>query len=400
MNRKRGQASRRESQRVDLPNLSQNVQILANMDATEDVVISCYVNLEAGGRGYRSFLDGRIRAVRAVLPGRERRSFEEALGPVEAFLASDLDPAAAGAAIFSRGGACSLFLPLQFKVPVSNQMTVDPLPSVYGLVLLKEVFHRYVLMISTETDARIVEVDLGDVTSELWLKRPELRKRVGREWTREHYQNHRRDRSEKFIKEKIQILDRLVSDGRYDHLVLAGSPPTVARIRSKLPKRLLDKLVDVVPLPGATATEEAVLATLASFVEHSEQESIEASSLVLDELRRGSLAVAGTAAVLGALGRGQVDRLIIAETYASPEGWICQQCQNAAVGSPPAACPACGGRSVRDADFREDLVRLAERSDCAIEVVRDSDVFLRIGGVGGLLRYLTPEEPPDPSGSR
>lgn len=373
---------------MDLPNLRQHVQILATLDETDEVVISCYVNLEAGRAGYRDVLDGRIRAVRAALPARRRRAFEEALGRVEAFLASDLDPAAAGAAIFSRGGRHPFFLPLQFKVPVSNQMTADSLPSVYGLVLLKDVFHRYVLMISTETDARIVEVSLGDVTSELWLKRPELRKRVGREWTREHYQNHRRDRSRKFIKEKIKILDRLVSDGRYDHLVLAGNPPMVAKIRAKLPKRLLDKLIDVVPLPGATATEEAVLATLASFAEHEQQESIEAASLLLDELRRGSLAVAGTAAVLEALGRGQVDFLIIADAYVSPEGWICHICQSAAVGRLPAACPGCGERSVREADFKEELVRLAEKSGCGIEIVRDSDVLLDIGAVGGLLRGI------------
>jgi len=377
---------------MDLPNLRQHVQTLATLAATEDVVISCYVNLEAGRAGYRDALDGRIRAVRTALPVRQRRAFEEALGRVEAFLASGLDPAAVGAAIFSRGGDFPVFLPVQFKVPVSNQMTVDSLPSVFGLVLLKDVFHRYVLMISTETDARIVEVSLGDVTSELWLRRPELRKRVGREWTREHYQNHRRGRAEKFIKEKIEILERLVTDGKYDHLVLAGSSPAVAKIRAKLPKRLLDKLIDIVPIPGATSTEEAVLATLASFAEHEQQESIEAASLLLDELRRGFLAVEGTAAVLKALGRGQVDLLIIAKTYVSPEGWICHRCQSAAVGTLPAACPDCGERSVCEVDLKEILVKRAEQSGCAIEIVRDSDVLLEIGAVGALLRYLTPEE--------
>ena len=373
---------------MDLPNLREHVHTLVTLDETDEVVISCYVNLEAGRASYRDALDRRCHVVRAALPARRRRAFEQALGRVEAFLASDLGAAAAGAAIFSRGGEHPFFLPLQFKVPVSNQMTVDSLPSVYGLVLLKDVFHRYVLMISTETHARIIEVTLGDVTSELWLERPELRKRVGREWTRQHYQNHRRGRSEKFIKEKIAILDRLVSDREYDHLVLAGSRHTMAKIRARLPKRLLNKLIDTVPMPGATASEEAVLATLVSFAEHEQQESIEAANLLLDELRRGSLSVAGTAAVIEAFGLGQVDCLIIAEAYVSPEGWICHNCQTAAVGALPAACPGCGDRSVCEADFKEELVRLAEKSGCAIEIVRDSDVLLDIGAVGGLLRGL------------
>lgn len=102
--------------------------------------------------------------------------------------------------------------------------------------------------------------------------------------------------------------------------------------------------------------------------------------------------VAGTAAVLGALGRGQVDLLIIADSYVSPEGWICDGCQSAGVGTLLAACPACGERSVGAANFKEVLVRLAEQSGCGVEIVRDDDVLLDIGGVGGLLRYLTPEQ--------
>jgi len=373
---------------MDLPNLRDHVHTLVTMDETDEVVISCYVNLEAGRARYRDSLDERVRILRAALPARRRPAFEQALGRIEAFLASELGPASAGAAIFSRGGEHPFFLPLQFKVPVSDQMTVDPLPSVYELVLLKDVFHRYVLMISTETHARIIEVSLGDVTSQLWLEQPELRKRVGREWTRDHYQNHRRDRSDKFVKEKIGVLDRLITERRYDHLVLAGSRHTVARIRANLPRRLADKLIDIVPMRGAAETEAAVLATLASFVAHEQQESLRAANLLLDELRRGALAVAGTKAVLEAFGRGQLDSLIIAQAYSPPEGWVCRGCQRTEIGTLPAACPGCGGRSVREADFKEELVRLAEKSGCAIEIVCDCDELLEIGGVGGLLRGL------------
>lgn len=382
---------------MDLQDLRKHVRTLVTLDETDEIVISCYVNVEKRRASYRDAFDGRIRMLRRVLPAHRRPDFEEALGRVEAFLASELDPAAKGAAIFARGGEHPLFLPLQVKVPVSNQVTVDTVPNIYGLVLLKDIFHRYMLMISTESHARIVEVSLGDVTAELWLDRPQLRKRVGRGWTREHYQNHRRDRSEKFIKEKIAILDRLVAESKYTHLLLAGSPRMLAKIRGNLPKRLLDKLIDVAPVPGATFTKETVLATLASFAEHEQQESVETAELLLDELRRDSLAVGGTVAVLEALSHRQVDQLLMADGYVSPSGWSCRSCESAAVGAVPVACPRCGERSVREADLKEELVRLAERSGCTIEIVRDSDVLLDIGGVGCLLRYLTPEQRSGPS---
>ena len=84
-------------------------------------------------------------------------------------------------------------------------------------------------MIATEKRARILEVNLGAVTKEIWAERPELRQRVGREWTRDQYQNHSRDRADRFIKEKVEILDRLMSQGGQTHLILAGSPPLAAR---------------------------------------------------------------------------------------------------------------------------------------------------------------------------
>ena len=37
-----------------------------------------------------------------------------------------------------------------------------------------------------EKTAGILEIDAGSVTESLWMERPELRKRIGREWTKEH----------------------------------------------------------------------------------------------------------------------------------------------------------------------------------------------------------------------
>jgi hypothetical protein len=40
----------------------------------------------------------------------------------------------------------------------------------------------------------------------------------------------------------------------------------------------------------------------------------------------------------------------------------------------------------------EEMVRLAERFGCTVEIVRDSDVLFDTGGVGCLLRHLLPEQ--------
>jgi len=374
---------------MDLQNLKDHIRTLITLRETGDPLVSCYLNLESDRASYRNELDLRVRVIRRALPEQARRGFEEALGRIEAFLVSEVLPEAKGVALFSRAGVEPFFLALQFRVPLPNHVGVDTVPNIYHLVELKDTYHRYVLLISTETHARILEVDVGNVTQELWVARPELRKRVGREWTKQHYQSHRRDRSAKFIKEKIEILDRLVSHREHTHLILAGTPKMVARVRDSLPRRLKEKLIDIVRIPGAATTEGAVRATLERYAEHEQEESLNTAALLLDELARGGLAVHGTSESLAALRRTQVDVLVLSSAYEPPDGWACGSCDAADVGELPPACPCCGERKMRETNLREQLVRRAEMLAVKIEIVRESDVLSEMGGVGCLLRYRT-----------
>jgi len=238
-------------------------------------------------------------------------------------------------------------------------------------------------------------VDVGTVTRRLWAERPELRKRVGRIWSHEHYQNHRRDRGDKFIKEKIRLLERVVSGGGHSHLILAGSAEAVARLRRRLPRRLSEMLVDIVTASSRDKDADVVTATLASFIDHEQQESVLTAVRLKNDLRRGGLAVAGTHSALQALGRRQVDVLVMADAYEPPEGWTCGACGVLAAvdgADHPAACPECGERELRSADLQEEMVRLAEEQDAEVEIVRESDAMRDLGGVGCLLRYWTIEQ--------
>ncbi len=391
---------------MDFEILENHFRNLAALDVTDSPVISCYINNEAGRASYRNAIDERVREIRKALPPDQRRSFEQGFGRIEVFLAEDVNPDTNGLALFSRGGESPFFKALQFRIPLPSLISVDSIPHLYELVKLKDTFHRYVLLISTESHARIVEVNVGNVTTELWTEHPELRERVGREWTKNHYQNHRRDQKQKFIKEKIEILDRLVAKGIHTHLILAGNPRTIARVRDSLPKRLTDKLVDLVTVSGNASTADVVNATLSVFAEHELTESLETVGLLLDELRTGGLAVAGTEATLKALAQGQVDLLVLSESYTAPAGWKCRSCETLGVNAAPKGCPHCGDRVIAQVNLKEEIVKATEKIGATVEIVRTSDALLGIGGVGCLLRYLTSEQrleqrlPRPPTGHR
>ena len=133
-----------------------------------------------------------------------------------------------------------------------------------------------------------------------------------------------------------------------------------------------------------------VAETLASFVEQEQQESLAAVDRLQKRICSHGLAVAGSAASLQALKCRQVDMLVMATEYKPEPAWMCTGCDTAAFQqSRPAVCPNCGCSTIRELDVKEELVRLAELAGCGVEIVHDSDILMRLGGVGCLLRYLS-----------
>jgi hypothetical protein len=372
-----------------LDELKGHISLLASVEETGAPFVSAYFNLEGGTAGWRETLDGRARLLRRVLKGNDLADFEEAVGKIEDWLATELHPDAKGAAIFVRGAFGGGFmLPMQFAATLPNWIAVYPTPNIYHLVELKDSYHRYVILLALPDRASILEVNLGAATTRAWIDRSELRTRVGSEWTRSHYQIHQAHRGDRFFQEKIALLEQLTRAGGHSHLILVGDPMITARIRDALPDDLAQKLVDVVPAGERDREEGVVMATLSSFIEHEKQESHSLVERLVAGLRSQDLAVSGSAATLDALRWGEVDILAMAGDYDPDPGWLCTACQALGVDVPETPlCPQCGESAVRSLNVREALLRLAGQQECAVEVVKQSDALMSLGGVGCLLRY-------------
>ena len=231
---------------MDVKTLQQHLIALATLNETDAPVVSCYLNLERGPMAYRSALDARVELLRRSLPEPRRSQVAAAMEPIEAWLRDRPANGWQGLALFSRAGDQPFFLPLAFRVPLPTWISVDLTPNIYHLVEIKDNYDRYVVLFATEESARILGINLGDITQDIWKNRPDLRHRVGNEWTKEHFQDHRRERGKQFVREQIRIADQLMSAGGYGHLIVAGSARITAEIRQALPKHLKAKLVDVV----------------------------------------------------------------------------------------------------------------------------------------------------------
>ena len=377
---------------MDVRELQDHIGTLATLEESAAPLISCYLDAASGIARYRVAFDERVHLLKKTFSGQALIDFGEAAGRIDDFVASEINPGTQGAAIFARGGRHPFFLALQFRVPVPNWIVVGPTPNIYHLIEIKDNYDRYIILLATEASARIIGVNLGAVTEQIWNARPDLRRRVAREWSKDHFQDHRRERNQQFIHEQIRILERLLAAGGYGHVVLAGSPRMTSAIRKALPKHIANRLVDVVPASDRDRLSDIVASTLQAFLEHEELESQAIAESLTQQIHAHGLAVAGTSATLDALRKGQADSLVVAKAYDPGWGWECRRCGHSTIEpAPQSVCPACRRDALRQFDIKAEIVRLAEVSDCEVEVVEHSDVLMALGGVGCLLRYLAPE---------
>ena len=135
---------------MELKNLQRHIRSLVTLPETSAQVVSCYLELEKGGIKDPAVFQKQVHHLTTGLAGQERQDFEAAMAAIQRYLAVELSPDAKGAAIFSRAGADPFFLPLQFRLPLPNWVTLRMTPNIYHLVELKDAYDRYILLFCTE----------------------------------------------------------------------------------------------------------------------------------------------------------------------------------------------------------------------------------------------------------
>ncbi|MEM9081809.1 MAG: hypothetical protein AAGC74_14085 [Verrucomicrobiota bacterium] len=329
---------------------------LAEVTPNSSPLISCFVNLDSTRANAIKDLERQATEVSKRLPGKRRNDFDDAFDEIREHLVKELSRSARSVAIYCRWGTQPFFNAIEFQVPLETKLIVDSHPHIYPIIETKDTYHRFAIVIVTETEARIVETLVGAITREIFAKRPELRERLGREWTREHYQNHKRDRNKRFLQTKVRIVDDIMQQRGHNHLVVAGSPKMVSRFTDALPDRLRAKILTTLYANPSNGIYPIVQQSIELFAANEHVESHDRVAELENAILSTGLGVAGVEATREALLNGYADMLIIDADFEIPS-------------------------------VREDLVRLATRAGVEIETVRQSQSLARLSGVGCLLRY-------------
>lgn len=334
-------------------NLRKQIITLANLPKADAPLISAYFNLQQTPEAIDEELMAWAHQTGKTFDEETRKSFDASVAQVRAWAKNANGESAA---VFCRQGDHPLFHSLTFQAPLENYFHVGDVPAIYPLVELKDRFNRFVVVLTTQDLARIIEVNLGETSLEILAKRPANRERSGREWTREHYLSHSKDRDRKFVKEKVEIIEKLMAKRGHNALIIAGESRFVNRLQEALPPHLQEKVIDQI---RTGITDERLQEVLQQSVERylvaEGEESDNTVRTLVRALRTNGLVTFGVESTMNALAIGQADQLVISARLPVAE--------------------------------REDLVRLASQYGTPIETVQDSEMLEAQGGVGALLRY-------------
>lgn len=367
-----------------MPFLDPLLDRLAAFEPTTLPVLSLYLNTSPDQHGrddYASFLRKELKAAGRTFPLRspERTSFDRDAARMTAYLSDVLRPSSNGVALFACAGADDLFEHVQFDAPIErHQLYVADRPHLYPLARLSDQFPPYAALIADTNAARLFVFGRGAAMRSDHVEGTKVSRSSVGGWSQARYQRHIENYHLHHAKELVDALERVVREDGVEQIVLAGDEVIMPVLLDQMPKRLTDRIVDILRLDITTPEHEILKATTAALREHDGETDAEQVGHLLDQFRARQLAVVGARATIAALTLGQVDTLIVS---ASEDAVHDDRDPDAPVGD------GADGNSSEGTPIAEQAVRLARTTGAHVSFIEDPALLADVGGVGAMLRY-------------
>ncbi|MCX8032398.1 MAG: hypothetical protein N3B14_03235 [Thermoleophilia bacterium] len=317
-----------------------------------------------------------------------RRQLQKDLDFVKDIVSYDITPKTQGLAVFVDGaGDINERIELPFRL--INRVVVEPYPHVRPVVHALALLEPFAIAQVSRDESRLYLVDEWGVTHEDEVVGPHLRstdRETGEISIREYYAAARQDTLvELHYKEVAAALAKLLEQSGASRVVLCAQHDIASAFRRNLPEALGARISAEIPFDAAASVGQMVASARAALDRARGQEVAMLVNQIREALGPGGRGVCGFDDIHGALGRHQVQTLVVDRAY-RPPGWRCLDCAWAGLAQTE-CCPVCGGEVVPLSDAVGELVRLALLQNSEIAVGENIPVLAELGGVAGVLRY-------------
>jgi peptide chain release factor subunit 1 len=374
--------------------LQEQLDRLAAFEPAEAPVLSLYLDLRPDQHGhdrYDPFLRKLFRERSRTFTGGARKSFERDVERMTAYLANGIRPSSNGAAIFACAARAGFFEAIQLGAPVVDQhwLFVAAVPHLYPLARLIERFPRYAALLVDTNSARLFVFSLGAATGARQVEGVRTRRTSVGGWSQARYQRHVENFHLHHMKEVIDVLDKVVTAERLNHIVAVCEEVARPLLMEHLPPHLAARIIDAGAIARNAADDEILVATREALRRKEAGDDDARVRALLDQWRPGGLAVAGPEDTLRALAMGQVEELLITATPASLERTPGAVTSVAGSMHVDTSAPS-GPGDLERLRLAGELVTRAHRTGARIRFVEKPELLSSVGGAGALLRFRLP----------
>ena len=277
---------------------------------------------------------------------------------------------------------------LALPVPVSNHVTVNHAPAVEPLEQLVHELEPLGVLLVDRQRARMFVYQFGEL-----IERAELFEELPRDYdtrdeasrgTREREQHHTDALVAQHLRHSVEVAFRYFKERGFAHLTVGGADDIYAATVASLHPYLRERLTARFPLGVSASDTEICSAALE--IEHRlelEKENRLVSRL-RDSIGTHSKGVAGLVDTIAAINDRRVATLLVSQGYVE-SGWRCPSCGSLARKGP--TCKVDGVEMEHFDDVVHEIVDVALRTGCAVEVCVGSADLDVMGRIGALLRY-------------
>lgn len=364
------------------------IRELAAFRSTGSPVVSCYLDVDGQRQVRPQDYEHRLDALLRGATERDSRASKADLEAITTYVRNGFDRSGVrGLALFSCVDQ-RFWQVLALPVPVSNSLMINHSPAVEPLEHLVHELEPLGVLLVDRQRARMFVYQFGEL-----IERAELFEELPRDYdtrdeasrgAREREQHHTDELVAQHLRHSAEVAFRLFQDRGFAHLSVGGTDDIHAATVASLHPYLRERLTYRIHL-STTASDKEICVAALDIEQRLETEK--EASLVLrlrDSIGSHSRGVAGLVDTMGALNDRRVATLLVSDGYVE-SGWRCPSCGSLARKGP--TCRVDGAEMVHHDDVIHELVDIALRTGCAVEVcVGNADLDV-LGGVGALLRY-------------
>jgi len=378
--------------------ITKELRELARFTAGEMPVVSVYLDTQWRDQHQRervtTFLTGHVHQARALLLDSDaaRQSLERDLEHIaqwgEERLRGTADISTPGVALFACHAA-DLWVEFPSPVPFEDEFSIADRPMLRQLVRLDEDYTNALLVMVDSRAARIYEVVLGGLLTEIDFAHEVPGRHNeggwGGGWGQVRYQRRVKEHMDRHHKEVAAYVTSYMEAHPHTHLIVSGQDESVANFRSYLPPSVQQQIIDTLTLDMHDNRRRILEAAQDALQRYEREEEQATVQLLVNRAGHGGLAVLGQQETLAAVNTARVQKLVMQKDFCS-DGWRCLDCSHIGEGTTPPQCAICGGQATTT-ELGEAMVHAVLQTDGFVEMVAPDHRLTAYDGVGALLRY-------------